>query len=107
MSQIREGRPGSLFFRARLDKYRWREKFCHLRFLILVAVAQFSPQGLPNSRFWLHSRTRKCCPHGTVKPELLALRKNVKHLMPRGSIFDEKGINKIGKIGEGGEAPGR
>ena len=42
-----------------------------------------------------------------MKPELLALRKNVKHLMPRGSILDEKGIDKIGKIGEGGEAPGR
>ena len=45
---------------------------------ILVVVAQFSPQGLPNSRFWLHSGARKCSPRATVKPESCAWRKNVK-----------------------------
>jgi hypothetical protein len=65
----------------------------------LGGVAYFLPQGLRESQFWLHSHTWQCCPRATVKPELHATFKNVKHAMPRGLILNEKGINKIGKEG--------
>jgi hypothetical protein len=43
--------------------------------------------------------------YGTVKPESHALRRNVKHLMARGSLLDENGIDKIGEEGDAeGEA---
>ena len=74
----------------------------HGRFLVLVAVVQCSPQGLLNSWFWLHSHMYKCCPRVTVKPEPIALRRNVKHSMPRGWFRMRRGSTKLDKIVQGG-----
>jgi len=41
----------------------------------------------------------KCCPLASVEPDLLACGTNVTHSMPRGSILEEKEINKIGDEG--------
>ena len=51
---------------------QWREKFCHRQFILFVTVAQFSPQGSPNSQLWLHSCRRKCCSWNHVHDERMS-----------------------------------
>ncbi len=75
----------------------WHGTVINVREYFWSGVTYFLPRGPHKSQFWLHSGTWQCCPHVTVKLELLAWHDNVKHLMPWGSILDEKGLHKIGK----------
>ena len=59
------------FLRIHLDINQYTQKLHHRRFFVLVAVAQFSPQALLNSRFWLHSHSHKCYPHVTVTEAII------------------------------------